>query len=74
MEYFEARNQFGTNYIAQFAEYKMRCAVVEDEAMTLSRFRRGLNDDLSREIVLCGITTLDHAYTMVQDYELVNKS
>jgi hypothetical protein len=74
MEYFEARNQFSIDYIAQFDEYKMRCAIVEDEAMTLSRFRRGLNDDCSREIVLCGITTLDHTCTVVQDYELVNKS
>jgi hypothetical protein len=41
-----------TDYVAQFDEYKMRCAVVEDEAMTLSRFRRGLNDNLRRELVL----------------------
>jgi hypothetical protein len=39
----------------------MRCVVVEDEVMTLSRFRRGLK----RKLVLQGITTLDQAYTLV---------
>ena len=47
----------------------MRCVVVEDEAMTLSRFRRGQNDDLKNELVLRGVTTLDQASTLVQDYE-----
>jgi hypothetical protein len=46
----------------------MKCALVEDEAITLSRFRRGLNDDLGRELVLQGIITLDQAYILVQDY------
>lgn len=52
----------------------MRCVVVEDEAMTLSRSRRGINGDLKKELILCGITTFDQAYTLVQDYELVTKS
>ena len=38
-------------YVAQFDEYKIRCAVKEDEVMTLSRCRKGLNDDLRREVV-----------------------
>ena len=42
--------------------------------MTLSRFRKGLNDDIRREIVLRGVSTLDEAYTLVQNYELVTKS
>jgi hypothetical protein len=48
----------------------MRCVVVKDEAMTLSRFRRGFNDAIRKELVLRGIDTLDQAYTLVQDYEL----
>jgi hypothetical protein len=52
----------------------MRCAVREDEVMTLSRFRKGLNDDLRREVVLRGVSTLDNAYTLVQNYDLVIKS
>jgi len=52
----------------------MKCIVREDEAMTLSRFRKGLNDDLRREIMLRGVSTLDEAYTLVQNYELVTKS
>jgi hypothetical protein len=39
----------------------------------MKRFWRGLNNDLRRELALCGITTLDQAYTLVQDYELVTK-
>lgn len=66
-------NKLVTDYVAQFDEYKMRYAVVKDVAMTLSRFRRGLNDYLRREIVLRGITTLEQAYTLVPYYELVNK-
>lgn len=41
--------------------------------MTLSRFRQGLRDDLRRELVLRGVTTLDHAYSFVRDYELVTR-
>jgi len=52
----------------------MRCAVKEDEVMTLSRFQKGLNDDLRREVVLKGVSTLDEAYTLVQNYGLVTKS
>ncbi|GFS33095.1 hypothetical protein Acr_00g0026340 [Actinidia rufa] len=45
----------------------------EDERMTLSRFRLGLNDDLRKELVLWEVDTLDQAYTFVQNYEMVSK-
>ena len=61
-------------YMTQFDEYRIRCAVREDEVMTLSRFRKGLNDDLKREVVLRGVSTLDEAYTLVQNCDLVIKS
>lgn len=45
--------------------------------MTLSRFRIGLNDAIRKELVLRGIDTidtLDQAYTLVQDYELITQN
>jgi hypothetical protein len=30
----------------------MRCVVRKDDAMTISRFCKGLNDDIRREVVL----------------------
>ena len=68
------RDKSANEYVALFDEYKMRCAAREDEVMTLSRFRKDLNDDLRREIVLRGVSTLDEAYTLVQNYDLVTKS
>jgi hypothetical protein len=54
--------KFANEYVAQFDEYRMRCAVREDKVMTLSRFQKGLNDDLRREVVFRGVSTLDNAY------------
>jgi len=52
----------------------MRYAIRENEAMNLHRFYKGLNDDFRKEIRLIGAFTLDQAYTVVQDYELLIKS
>jgi hypothetical protein len=41
--------------------------------MTLSRFWKGLKDDFWREVVFKGVSTLDEAYTLMQNYELVIK-
>ncbi|GFS42242.1 hypothetical protein Acr_00g0078700 [Actinidia rufa] len=62
-----------TEYVAQFEEYLMRCNIREDERMTLSRFRQGLNNNLRKELVLREVDTLDQAYTFVQNYEMVSK-
>jgi hypothetical protein len=59
------RGKSANKYVAQFDEYRMRCAVREDEVMTLSRLREGLNDDLRREVVLRGVSNLNEAYTLV---------
>ena len=48
--------------------------VRKDGIMTLSRFQKGLNDDLKREIVFRGVSTLDEVYTIVQNYKLVIRS
>jgi len=58
----------------QFNDYMIRCAIRKSEAMTLRRFCRGLNDDLRREVVFQGVSTLDQAYTLVKDYKLVTKN
>ena len=52
----------------------MRCAIRENEAMTLHRFYKGLKVDLRREVVFQGVSTLDQAYTLVKDYKLVIKN
>jgi hypothetical protein len=52
----------------------MRCAIRENEVMILRRFRKGLNDDLRREVVFQGISTLDQACTLVQNYKLATKN
>jgi len=58
----------------QFNDYMIRCAIKENEAMTLRRFCKGLNDDLRKEVVFQGVSTLNQAYTLVQDYKLVTKN
>jgi hypothetical protein len=42
--------------------------------MTLRRFYKGLNDDFRREVVFQGVSTLNQAYTLVQNYKLVMKN
>ena len=54
-------------YVEQFEEYRIRSNATEDQPITLSRFRKGLNYDLQRELVARQISTLDDAYTLVQD-------
>lgn len=39
-------NKSINEYIIQFNDYMMRCAIKENEATTLCRFCKGLNDDL----------------------------
>jgi len=67
-------NESINEYITQFNDYMMRCAIKENEAMTLCRFCKGLNDDLRREVVFQGVSTLDQACILVQDYKLVTKN
>jgi len=67
-------NKSINEYITQFNDYMIRCAIRESEAMTLRRFCRGLNDDLRREVVFQSVSTLDQAYTLVKDYKLVIKN
>ncbi|GFS39599.1 hypothetical protein Acr_00g0063910 [Actinidia rufa] len=61
-----------TKNVAQSEEYLMRCNIREDERMTLSRFRQGLNDNLRKKLGR-EVDTIDQAYTFVQNYEIVSK-
>jgi len=67
-------NKSINEYITQFNDYMIRCAIRENEAMTLRRFCKGLNDDLRKEVEFQGVSTLNQAYTLVQDYKLVTKN
>jgi hypothetical protein len=67
-------NKSINEYITQFNDYMIRCAIRENKAMTLRRFCEGLNDDHSREVVFRGVSTLNQAYTLVQNYKLVMKN
>jgi hypothetical protein len=67
-------NKSINKYIIQFNDYMMRCAIKENEAMTLRRFCKGLDDDLRREVVFQGVSALDQACTLVQNYKLVTKN
>jgi hypothetical protein len=67
-------NKSINEYITQFNDYMIRCAIRENEALTLHRFCRGFNDDLRREVVFQGVSTLNQAYTLVKDYKLVAKN
>ena len=54
-----------SEYIAKFDEYMSRCDVMEDETLTLSRFKSGLREDLKRELILREIYTIQDAFEMV---------
>lgn len=68
----------GTNsvmdYIERFKEYKRCCQIVEEEVIILNRFKKGLNPDLMKELIIRGVTSLDHAYELARNYELATKS
>jgi len=57
----------------QFNDYIMIYVIRDNEVMTLCMFCRGLNDDFRKEIMFIGVFTLDQAYIIVQDYELLIK-
>ena len=62
------------NYTEQFQEYKRCCQIVEEEVVTLGRLKKGLNDDLRRELIIRGVTSLDQAYELVKNCELAAKT
>uniref|UniRef100_A0A2N9IC59 Reverse transcriptase n=1 Tax=Fagus sylvatica TaxID=28930 RepID=A0A2N9IC59_FAGSY len=62
------------DYIEQFQKYKRRCQIVEEEVVTFGRLKKGLNDDLRRELIIRGVTSLDQAYDLAKNCELAAKT
>nr|XP_023900366.1 uncharacterized protein LOC112012220 [Quercus suber] len=61
-------------YIEKFMEFKRRIQIVEEEVVTLNRFKKGLNASLLGEIITRGVTTLREAYELARNCELASKS
>ena len=57
------------NYIEYFDHYLLKCGVREDPAVTLSRFRNGLQPYIKREPFMREVNTLEHAYQIAWDEE-----
>ena len=60
--------------MAQFDEFIMRCNINAKEIVTSSRFKKVLNDEIRRELVLRSIDTLNHASTFAHNFELASRS
>ena len=58
-----------SEYISEFDEYLLRCGVREESAMTVSRFRRGLQTSFQFELFRRNITTLETAYQVALEME-----
>ena len=58
-----------SEYISKFDEFLLRCVLQEEESVIFSRFRAGLKEDLQRELLLREVSTLQHAYQMVQEID-----
>ena len=61
-------------YIEKFKEFKRQIRIVEEEVVTLNRFKKGLNSNLVGEIITQGVTTLEEAYDLARNCELACKS
>ena len=61
-------------YVEKFKDFKRRIRIVEEEVVTLNRFKKGLNANLLSEIITQGVTTLEEAYELARNCELASKS
>ena len=61
-------------YIEKFKGFNRRIWIVEEEVVTLNRFKKGLNANLLGEIITRGVTTLGEAYDLARNCELASKS
>ena len=65
----------GTALVAEYIEkFKKWVWIVEEEVVTLNRFKKGLNANLLDEIITWGVTTLVEAYDLARNCELASKS
>ena len=65
---------FVAEYIEKFKEFKRWIQIVEEEVVTLNRFKKGINANLLGEIITRGVTTLGEAYDLARNCELASKS
>ena len=61
-------------YIEKFKEFNRRIQIVEEEVVTLNRFKKGLNANLLSEIITRGVITLGELYDLAKNCELATKS
>ena len=61
-------------YIEKFKGFKRRIRIVEEEVVTLNKFKKGLNANLLGKIITRGVTTLGEAYDLARNCELASKS
>ena len=59
-------------YIEKFKEFKKRIQIVEEEVVTLNKFKKGLNANLLGKIITWGVTTLVEAYNLARNCELAS--
>ena len=59
-------------YIEKFKEFKKRIQIVEEEVVTLNKFKKGLNANLLGKIITWGVTTLIEAYDLARNCELAS--
>jgi len=58
-------NQPASEYIKKFDKFLVRCGENESDAIVLSRFRSGLEDELRRELIVREVSTLEQAIQIV---------
>ena len=65
----------GIALVAEYIEkFKRWIWIVEEEVVTLNRFKKGLNANLLDEIITRRVTTLVEAYDLARNCELASKS
>nr|CAD1838142.1 unnamed protein product [Ananas comosus var. bracteatus] len=57
------------DYMQKFDEISIRCNVQEEEDMTLARFRRGLREEIQKEITPHRVNTVEDAFQLALEYE-----
>jgi len=58
-----------SEYIKKFDQFMMRCSEKKPDAIILSYFRSGLENDLRHELIIRDVSTLKHAIQIVQDLD-----
>ena len=57
------------NYTHRFHELTVRNRLIETEWQSLTRYKAGLRDDISRELITVRLTSVDEAYQLAMKLE-----